>query len=242
MWSLVDRYRAISMWSLVNSYRAIIMSSLVDSYRATIMSSLVGRRGPSAVWSKETDGICHRKWNASPISKKHCRVFVMSSVIFTDWKVQCTYCNLPDYADRCIRYRSQSGHCRTFDILLDRRSNVLAGQWHHYVIVGSLLPQHCPRGVFLMVLMATLTSLTELTTMLILTTKRVRLWLGGEGFREASDDDAGPVRAELYFKHAVFSQNSRLLRWVITRKVKAKRAEIAPSHIPGLFYFAFSKL
>ena len=55
-------------------------------------------------------------------------------------------------------------------------------------------------------------SLTELTTMLILTTKRVRLWLGGEGVREASDDDDGPVRAELHFKHAVFSQNSRLLR------------------------------
>jgi len=177
--------------------------------------------------------------NASPISEKHCRVFAMSSVIFTDWKVQCTYCNLPD---RCIRYRSQSGHCRTIDILLDRRSNVLAGQWHRYVIVGLLLPQHCPRGVFLMVLMTTLASLTELTSMLILTTKRVRLWRGGEWVREASDDDAGPVRAELHFKHAVFSQNSRLLRWIITRKVKAKRAEIAPSHIPGFFYFAFSKL
>ena len=63
-----------------------------------------------------------------------------------------------------------------------------------------------------MVLMATLANLTELTTMLILTTKRVRLCLGGEGVREASDDDAGLVRAELHLKHTVFSQNSRLLR------------------------------
>ena len=60
--------------------------------------------------------------------------------------------------------------------------------------------------------MATLTSLFELITMLILTTKRVRLWLGGEGVREASDGDAGLVRAELHFKYAFFSQNSRLLR------------------------------
>ena len=63
-----------------------------------------------------------------------------------------------------------------------------------------------------MVLMTTLASLTELITMLILTTKRVRLWRGGEGVREASDGDAGLVRTELHFKHAVFSQNSRLLR------------------------------
>ena len=90
--------------------------------------------------------------------------------------------------------------------------------------------------------MATLASLTELTTMLILTTKRVRLWLGGEGVREASDGDAGPVRAELHFKHAVFSQNSRLLRWVVARKVKAKRVEIALFHTPGVAYVAFSKL
>ena len=47
-----------------------------------------------------------------------------------------------------------------------------------------------------MVLMTTLASLTEMITMLILTTKRVRLWRGGEGVREASDDDAGPVRVE----------------------------------------------
>ena len=60
--------------------------------------------------------------------------------------------------------------------------------------------------------MATLASLTELITMLILTTKRIRLWRGGEGVREASDSDAGLVRAKLHFKHAVFSQNSRLLR------------------------------
>ena len=60
--------------------------------------------------------------------------------------------------------------------------------------------------------MATLISFFELTTMMILTTKRARLWLGGEGVREASDEDAGLVRAELHFKHAVFSQNSRLLR------------------------------
>ena len=93
-----------------------------------------------------------------------------------------------------------------------------------------------------MVLMATLASLTELTTTLILTTKRVRLWRGGEGVREASDDDAGPVRAELDFKHVVFSQNSRLLRRVITRKVKVKRAEIALFHIPWIFYRPFSNL
>ena len=108
------------------------------------------------------------------------------------------------------------------------------GMWHRYVIVGPLLPQHCPQGVFLIVLMATLASLTELTTMLILTTKRVRLWLGGEGVREASDDDAGPVRAELHFKHAVFSQNSRLFRWIVTRKFKAKPVEKALFHMPGV--------
>ena len=118
----------------------------------------------------------------------------------------------------------------------------LRGMWHRYVTVGPLLPQHCTRGVFLIVLMATLARLTELTTMLILTTKRVRLWLGGERVREASDDDAGPVRAELHFKHAVFSQNSRLLRWVVIRKVKAKRAELAFFHTPGVGYFTFSEL
>ena len=78
--------------------------------------------------------------------------------------------------------------------------------------------------------------------MLILTTKRVRLWLGGEGVREASDDDAGPVRAELHFKHAVFSQNSRLLRWVVIRKVKAKRIAAAIFYTPDVAYFSFSKL
>ena len=116
------------------------------------------------------------------------------------------------------------------------------GMWHRYVIVGPLLPQHCTRGLFLIVLMVTLASLTELTTMLILTTKRVRLWLGEEGVREASDGDAGPVRAELHFKHAVFSQNSRLLRWVVIRKVKAKRIEIALFHTAGVAYVTFSKL
>ena len=93
-----------------------------------------------------------------------------------------------------------------------------------------------------MVLMATLASLTELTTTLILTTKRVRLWRGGEGVRDASDDDAGPVRAELHFKHAVFSQNSRLLRRVITRKVKAKRAEVALFLKPGVVCLPFGGL
>ena len=114
------------------------------------------------------------------------------------------------------------------------------GMWHRYVTVGPLLPQHCPRGVFLMVLMATLASLTELTTMLILTTKCVRVWLGGEGVRQASDDDAGLVRGELHFKHVVFSQNSRLFRWVVIRKVKAKRAEIAPFLTPGVVCFPSS--
>ena len=95
---------------------------------------------------------------------------------------------------------------------------------------------------FFMVLMATPASLTELTTMLILTAKRVRLWRGGEGVREASDDDAGPVRVEPHFKHAVFSQNSRLLRRVITRKVKAKGAEIALFVTPGVVYFRFGEL
>ena len=89
--------------------------------------------------------------------------------------------------------------------------------------------------------MATLTSLFELITMLILTTKRVRLWRG-EGVREASDDDAGLVRAELHFKRVFFSQNSRLFRWVIARKVKAKRVEIALFMTPGVVYFLFSKL
>ena len=95
---------------------------------------------------------------------------------------------------------------------------------------------------FFMVLTATLVSLTELTMMLILTAKRVRLWRGGEGVREASDDDAGPVRVEPYFKHAVFSQNSRLLRRLITRKVKAKRAEITLFVTPGVVYFLFGEL
>ena len=90
--------------------------------------------------------------------------------------------------------------------------------------------------------MATLSSLTELTTTLVLTTKRVRLWLGGEGVREASDDDAGPVRAELHFKHAVFCQNSRLLRRVIPSKVKAKCGEIALFFAPGVVCFPFSNL
>ena len=116
------------------------------------------------------------------------------------------------------------------------------GMWHRYVTGGPLLPQHCTRGVFLIVLMATLARLTELTTMLILTTKRVRLWLGGERVREASDGDAGPVRAELHLKHAVFCQNSRLLCWVVIRKVKAKRVAAAIFYTPGVAYFSFSKL
>ena len=90
--------------------------------------------------------------------------------------------------------------------------------------------------------MTTLASLTEMTTTLILTTKRVRLWCGGEGVRKASDDDAGLVRAELHFKHAVFSQNSRLLRRVITRKLKSKRVESADFLTPGVGYFTFDKL
>ena len=78
--------------------------------------------------------------------------------------------------------------------------------------------------------------------MLSLTANRVRLWLGGEGVREASDGDAGPVRTELHFKHVVFCQNSRLIRWVVTRKVKAKWVEIALFHTPGVAYFTFTKL
>ena len=98
-------------------------------------------------------------------------------------------------------------------------------------------PQQCPEWfVFLHVLMATL------TTMLILTAKRVRLWRGGEGVREASDDDAGPVRVEPHFKHAVFSQNSRLLCRLITRKVKAKRTGVALLVTPGVVYFLFGQL
>ena len=93
-----------------------------------------------------------------------------------------------------------------------------------------------------MVVMTTLASLIELTTMMILTTKRVRQWRGGEGVRKASDDDAGLVRVELNFKHAVFSQNSRLLRRVITRKVKAKRAAGAPFLKPGVVYLPFGVL
>ena len=94
----------------------------------------------------------------------------------------------------------------------------------------------------MVVLMATLTSFFELTTMMILTTKCVRLWRGGEGVRKASDEDAGLVCVELHFKHAVFSQNSRLLLCVITRKVKAERFDLAPFQLPWLFYFPFSKL
>ena len=90
--------------------------------------------------------------------------------------------------------------------------------------------------------MATLTSFFELTTMLILTTKRVRLWRGGEGVRKASDEDAGLVCVELHFKRAVFSQNSRLLRCVITHKVKAKLVRIALFPIPGFCCFPSSKL
>ena len=84
--------------------------------------------------------------------------------------------------------------------------------------------------------------MATLTTMLILTAKRVRLRHGGEGVRQASDDDAGPVRVEPYFKDAVFSQNSRLLRRLITRKVKAKRAGVALLVTPGVVYFLFGQL
>ena len=90
--------------------------------------------------------------------------------------------------------------------------------------------------------MAIFTSFFELTTMMILTTKRVRLWRGGEGVRKASDEDAGLVRVELHFKHAVFSQSSRLLLCVITRKVKAKHVPVALFPIPGFCCFPFSKL